>query len=411
MKRSLLLLLPLLAWGEGLGEMIDAAYRSDRLKSVEYAARAQAEAADAIWASTLPRIDLTAAAILTTNDPESPTLPEKLYQGGIKASWTLFDAGRTHALITQKKALATKAGHELSYQKESIALQVSQLYFQLLSLAEEKKLKEQKIAYLAKSLEKMTLYYNAGKVALDTLEQIRASYEQARFELENTAYATLQNRNTLTVLTGSVPGELNPAGYQEPGEAAHGTRYDLLALQESLKAAQAYADNADMAYWPRLMIEDSFTRSEYPGFSPASPFVVMPETQNKLTVAFSMPLFDFFGASHEAQAARYQALAVEAQTAEKERTLKLDEETARLGLEAARTRLEAAARYLEASRRSFEVAEKRFEAQMSDHVAYLNATTKHYEAQSLYAQAKNGYELEKARYYYTIGITLKEMIR
>ncbi|MEF3191083.1 MAG: TolC family protein, partial [Campylobacterales bacterium] len=328
------------------------------------------------------------------------------------------DSGRTQALIKEREAQAKAAGLMYDYAKETTALKITELYLQLANLEEIAEVYRQKELFLEAQHTKMELFWKAGRIALDTLEKTRAALAEVRYRNAELAWQQLQVRNLLIQLTGERVEKITPVTFKNPVPSQTSNRADIAALQEELVAAKERTKQAKSADGPTVTLDDTLSYTQYPGFSPVKMSIGgktvvfdQPELQNRLALNLQISLYDFGAIKAESEAARLNELAATAKLQDAKEKQDLERQTALKSLEAAAVKLTAAQHYLTAAQTSFEAARRRFEAQVSDHVAFLDALTQHYEAQALLVQARNALELEKARYYYTTGTPIKEMIQ
>ena len=131
---------------------------------------------------------------------------------------------------------------------------------------------------------------------------------------------------------------------------------------------------------------------------------------NEFFIGFEWKIFDFFSTSAKVEKERldYQIAALGASYAERKNRLEmsfLQKELKVLGEQIEALKLANTAASL-----AFESVDKKYTAGLSSYNDYLQALESKFKAQSDLELARNEFEIAKARYYYTLGLDIKERI-
>jgi len=160
MKRLFVLLLPVLIYGEGLKELINVSTKqNDLLLSKELSKESKAKDLESKESGYFPTLDL--GAFYKRDDEASPFQAGDVYSGFAKLSYNIYDGGKRSSNVDQAKEEFQSSSYESQATKKSMALQITQDFFNLKSLeaALESKVEAQKS--LKAQLQRVERFYEA----------------------------------------------------------------------------------------------------------------------------------------------------------------------------------------------------------------------------------------------------------
>ncbi|KIM09323.1 MAG: hypothetical protein KU28_01480 [Sulfurovum sp. PC08-66] len=420
MKRLWLVALPLLVNASDLKEMVQAVQSNELVKSLSYAVEAQQAVKGATISGYLPKLVGSGVYQIVAEDQRS--MMDYDYAGNLEASAILFDGfRREHTLMAQDQNIQS-AQENYAHQKESLTLNAIKLYFSMKSTLANIDAKQQKREQLVNEVERMEKFFNAGSISEDKLEQIKASLAMTEYEL------TLLRQNyqdmafSMQTLTGKKIdsiGEASLVDIDAPYTHAPLT-HELQALMHNVEALGHESITKTAAYWPSLLLKDTFQATHYfetdtssipANMSFLADLFSFPATSNKLQLQASMTLFDFFSKSQERQASQMQKMAKESELAYKKRDLSLKQQLSLIELRTIKSKIVSSSQSLVASQKSYEFIDKRFKANLVDSSTYLDALTQFYQSKAMLAAAQNEYQVALANYYFNHAIPLMEKIK
>lgn len=206
--------------------LAQAARRALATHPATRAAAARFEGAEAAVgearAARLPSVSLSASAT-TWSDPmlvaplhgfdpaAAPAFDETLIQGGVTASYTLFDGGARGARIRQARAEAGAGEAGLARAEQGLLARVTVAYLDVLTRARILGASEQRLAALHEEHARVTKLHAAGRAAQLELRRAEAALADGRAEQTRHATALAVARLELGRLvddSAAVPGRL-----------------------------------------------------------------------------------------------------------------------------------------------------------------------------------------------------------
>ena len=202
---------------------------------------------------------------------EFPPFDRTLYQGGLNASYTLFDGGGRGARLREARQAQDAAGAALAGSEQELLAKVGAKYTEMLARREVRRAQEGKLTALRSERERVQKFLAAGKAArVDSLRVEAALAAAAAEALRLQADLALSERD-LTGLTG-IPRERTRAGNLVPlaladtalaGDDAAIARAlvenpEVRAAAAQAAAAKARERAARGAYWPQLSVVGNY---------------------------------------------------------------------------------------------------------------------------------------------------------
>ncbi|MFK0314542.1 TolC family outer membrane protein [Pseudomonas sp. NPDC090233] len=215
----------------------------------------------------LPRVDVTAGyGREGTDSPSTGNRWESLNRGesAIRLRQMVFDGFATSSEVGRQQATANARAYSLMGTSERTALDVAQVYLDVLTRREMVRLAQENLRNHERILDQITLRTNRGVGRLADLDQAEARLAQARNNLitEQTNLADA-NTNYLSVV-GQMPDELSapapfidllPATLEEARAQMIESSPVLRSAESDIAAAEKQYDAAKSTFYPRFDAE------------------------------------------------------------------------------------------------------------------------------------------------------------
>lgn len=407
-KLSFLCFVPLLAFAGNLPELLTLAEQNKQVESSRYMLESAKEKESSIKSSYLPSLSL--GANQTYNQEETMFAPEKSRTGSATVSFILYDGGKREAVFDQQEALVKSATFSLASVQNNVSLNVIYYYYNYISTLASRESMLQKMEQLSAERYRLEKYLSVGSATADEIQKIISTIEQTKVDLL-TLENTLNNiSNTLEYLTGKkVSVEKGSTVVLQEVKAEDATRFDILALEESVQSAKAEAQAAKAPHLPTIKIEDSYSRFKYDYANPA--FANDNDRQNTVQLTMQWKIFDFGSTSSSVQAAQKMYLSKNSDLAYEKSKAKASFKSAQNSYQTALAKIEAAKARLQASEMTYDLVQKKFQQGIVNNVTYLDALTDKFNARSSLQTALNEVEYQKAILLYEMGKEIKGSIQ
>ena len=399
--------LPMMAFAGNLNELVNFAQTNKKVEASQYSLEAAKEKEYATKSSYLP--NLTLGANQTFNQVESMLAPDKSRTGSATVSFVLYDGGKREALFEQQAALVKSATFSMASTKNDASLNVVYYYYNYLSTLASKEAMLQKMDQLQAERQRLEKYASVELTTADEVQKIISNIEQTKVDLL-TLDNTLNNMlNTLEYLTGKEVRVEAGSHILFADEKDKSERYDILALEESIQSAKAEASAAKSGFLPTFSIQDSYSRYKYDYENPL--WQSDGNHQNVVQLNMQWKVFDFGSTSASYQSAHKNYLAKSSELAYEKERAKASYKSAQNSYKSALAKIEAAKARLVASETTYELVKKKFQQGIVNNVAYLDALSDKYSAQSSLQTALNEVEYQKAVLVYEMGQEIKGAIQ
>ncbi len=421
MKKTLLLLsLSAFIYANELSSLIEKAQKNELVEIYKQKLKASQLEYDATGSAYLPRLDLGAAAQLTT--PKGPLDAGQIYNAKLEASYVILDGFKRENLLDEKETLIKANEFNLEDAKKQVSKNVASLYFNLKNISSDIKALEQKKEQLVEQLAQQEKFFSVKLVTEDNVERIKAAVANVDYEIEAKKYFFDEARAKIFTLTNVLVEDADDSSLQEPLYDKEQTLDSLKSLKKQAEALKFKAEQADSAYYPTLVIKDELSYTHFADDSfddfklPAPPGQTSvsferQEAQNKLMLSFKMNIIDFSSASEIKQAIMANQNALNAQLAYKTKEAKASLALAKRAIERSKKLLEASKLSMNASDRTFEIVNKKYKARVVDYVKYLDSLSQQTTAKAQYNRALGALEISYAAYYAEAGLDVKDFIK
>ena len=321
------------------------------------------------------------------------------YMSGVAVSQFLFDFGRRHGFVAQRRFEAAAASATEDLTKLDLIFEVSQRYFEVLQAKALIRVYEKAVQQRQYHLHEAQVKANAGlRPQLDVyvtqaeveraelhLVDAKNAYADAKASLNNAMGMSDRMPNyhltdilTYSPVTESLPTLLNEAMQQRP---------DLKALNDQARAMGARIVQYKSDYYP--------TVNAMSGYSAMG--TGLPAVNNfNVGILVTWPIFNSFLTTHQVAEAAAQQRAVQDGINDLQQRVILEVQTTFLNLQAALQRIRRAEKALAASRAQLELAEKRYETGLTNIVELEDAQRYYTYDDAAYASALYGFSVAKA---------------
>lgn len=407
-KLTFLCLFPLFTFAGNLPELLSLARDNKHVEASRFELEAAKEKEYATKSGYMPSLSL--GANQTFNQQENMLSPEKSRTGAATLSFTLYDGGKREALFEQQQALVRSATFSLASVQNNNDLNVIYYYYNYISTLASKESTLQKMEQLQAERYRLEKYLSVGSATADELQKIISTIEQTNVDLL-TLENTLNNiANTLEYLTGKVVTvEAGSTIAFQDGKAEDATRFDILALEQSVESAKAEAQAAKSPHFPTVKIEDTYSQFKNDFSNPAWNSDV--DHQNTVQLTMQWKIFDFGSTSASYQAAQKTYLSKNSDLAYEKDKAKASFKSAQNSYKTALAKIEAAKARLSASETTYEYVKKKFQQGIVNNVTYLDALSDKFNAQAGLQTALNEVEYQKAVLLYEMGKEIKGAIQ
>lgn len=407
MIRLLLLILPALASAESLKSILDYAHQNNNsVKSSKYIKEAKLQEVESKKSNYFPTIDIGASY---TNTSDATLFQFRdVYSGFGRAELDIYDGGAKSAQLQKAKDEFLSSSHDEIESKKSLSLQITQDYYNILSIMADIRAKEDARKSLHEQLERIKQFYDAKLATKDDIDRLHASYERVVYEIESRNFELLSVKKAMELKVGKEIESFEKSTFKE-------IELSDIELQDSVKsliykerALKKSADSIESIYYPNIKLEDTYTIYDYSNEADANPLKI--DRQNVLMLTLNMRIFDY-GATKEARESLLlsaKALNEEIKYMSKEQKMHYELSIARLN--SLKTKIKSAKSAFTSASSAFKTINEKYIAGIVDYVIYLDALSAKTEADALYESSLNDLQIAYAMLYYYSGNNIEEFI-
>lgn len=289
-----------------------------------------------------------------SSDNYSVTLTQPIFRS---RDWVALRSAEAQVLAGEKALVSAE---------QSLLLQVSTAYFQVLSAKANERVARSKRELLQKILEQAEAFLRVGTGDIVSVREARARLDAAESDLIGARNAVRTANQALARLTHGPVGALYDVGPFEPRgpipdqvepwvKTALENQPLLLEARQQLQIAKNGIEFARRARWPRLDLTTGY------GYSKGSLLPSVKEREAQVGLVFNLPIYQGGEVGARTRQAEAQASAEEYRLKNLEDQVKLDVETNFLLLKDSVAQLKAAAQAASSARISMEATRKGYE--------------------------------------------------
>lgn len=409
-----LLMLPLWVFSQGVGlkgliehagktnPMIEAGTLKTKAKFKEMEA-----AGSAFW----PTLDIGAS--YTRVNPNTLVNPGEVTAGYATVGMELFDGGRKKAFKRAKTYEYHASLLEQEAFSKSVTLEIIDDYYTIQKLQAMLGALNGQSKELRAQLERIKKFNVAGLATQEDIDKLEAVYESNRYTVENTKLLLETRLENLRLESGLPVNSLSRNRFKEPKNISFEPYEKSKILGANADAMGENAKAADAGYMPQVMLQDTYSRSNYDDIANSSfpTDALLLDHQNKLTLLVNMRVFDHGKMKKEREALQYQKMALESEREYSVREQRMQFRLSKNNLKTIRAKLKSAQSELKAAGSTYRSVVKKFENGLADNIAYLDALNNQTLARARYDETRYDYEIAKSVYYYYAGKDPKEFIQ
>jgi outer membrane protein len=321
------------------------------------------------------------------------------YMGGVALSQFLFDFGRRHGLVTERRFEAKAVTADQQFTDLNLILEVSQRYFRLLEASQLVKVYEKAVEQRKYHLHEAMVKARAGLRPQLDVYVTEAEVQRAQLRLvearNDQADAKVALDNALG-LSGSTPEyKLSDVLAYSPIHdtfgslilAAYRYRPDLLMLEDQARAMGARVVQYRSDYYPTVNAV-----AGYAGMGTGLPVA----NNFNVGLVITWPIFNSFLTTHQVAEAKFREQSVQHAIEDLRQRIILQVKTALLNWQASLERIQRARKALVASRAELELAEQRYQAGLTNIVELEDAQRHYTYDDAQYADALYEFSVAKA---------------
>ncbi len=405
-----LVCLPLFLYSYNLKELVDFSLKNRVVKAASLNVQAKEKSYDSTKSGYLPNIDVKGSYLNTYN--ETPAAARNTLRGTASLNYTLYDGGKKDALYDQLLYNVDASKENLEAVRNTIALDVTRLYYAYLSYIAYKDATNEQIKQLEAELQRLELYYETGSVTRDEVDKIDSSVKIKKVVLNEIDLEIQRVLFTLEYYTTKEITSVEAGSSVSINETeAVEMRPDIKVLDFQAKALMSDAQSTKSANYPTLYFDNTYTYSDYnyEDKSKQSDFLV--NEQNIASINVEWNLFNFGAITEAYESKQYEYLSKKALLELQINKADIDYRLAKKELEINKLNIAATKATLDSASSTFELIKIKYQNGAIDNVAYLQSLSEKYGAQHVYEQAKNDFEIKKAEVLYYSGHTIEEYLK
>lgn len=405
-----LLSLPLVLYGYTLQELVAIAHQNQLVASATHTVASKEKSYESAKSSYLPTITL--GVNYQNAYEESPAMAQNTLKTQANLRYNLYDGGQSTEIFKQLDASLGASQESLHAMKNEIALDVTRLYFEYLSLLADKDATTQEMKQLQAELERLELFFKSGSATQDEVDKIVSRLKNATVLFHETELSIQKVLHTLEYYTTQEILDVQEGAVVTlPADVSNEIRPDIKALEFDMSAAMYDAKSTQSLNYPTLYFDDTLSHSEFyfSDKNKESDFLIA--TQNIASLNISWNILDF-GATTQAYEAKQQAYLSKRALVEYERhRADVDFRLAKKSLSIALLKIEASEATLKAATSTYDLIRLKYQNGTIDNIAYLQALSEKFSAQRGLERAKNDLQVKKAELLYYSGTSIKEFLQ
>lgn len=366
---------------------------------------------DAVIGRYLPSIDVGYNFNMAKSYPQNAWQKSlNSHQLQASASWVIFDGAAREYSLLSNNALLRAAIADKGYSEESMFLQTISLYYQYFSLKGQMIAMEQKKINIAANVARIEILYKAGLQPLDALESLKAEFSNTEYQLETIRLNLEQTKMQLSLLANEDIEKLKLVPIRTPDDKS------IQSLNITMQEEQALSldyQAGTITYFPTISLFDTYSwnfKNNAESLLGVSAYSTYPKQQNVFGISVSWNIFSGFTTNRQKEALKLSSLMAYKNIAYMRDEQKNNIKFYKKSIIAAQSQINSAKAALKSATTSFETILQKYQAQLVSYNDYLDSLIAKYNAESVYIQSLNNFELQKANYIFYSGQMLLDYI-
>ena len=329
--------------------------------------------------------------------------------GFLKFNAVLYNGGKNVAIKKIKHYQLNSARLNANYTKKDILLQDITLFYQIKTIEESIKAYKEKSKSLYSQYKRRKTKYDIGMLTIDDVLRLKSEYESNKYIIDELEYQKESLYQNLSLLCGKRIKSIDNSKIKDIPHLKYRASSAIKALQEGVKIANENINIAKAAKRPKVTVEDSLNVYKYANYN-KNVFKDLPSTQNKVTLNFSMTILDS-STSAKKESAILSKLEKSTQLNYAIKKEKIAFNLAIKKLYTQKKKIYSAKSALNMANSAYKIIKTKYKNGVVDNITYLDALSKKIMYQTLYKQALNNYEIAKANYYFSSGLSYKDIFK
>jgi outer membrane protein TolC len=409
MKKSLALslLVPFALYSQTLPELVNDAMENQLIDSYKKNVESVKNEYESLKKGYLPRLSIN--GLYRNTNEETASVAKNGSTASANLSYVLYDGGaKGHRYESYENSIKSSS-QTLSSVKNDIALEVINHYFTYESLVFSKEAKQKEIETLTAQKKRLERFFNVGTATSDEVDKIVSRVQSAKVALHEIELDIQTILHNLEYLTAKEVTIQKGSSVKDSTDIQSELKADIKALEYQMKSILMNAKTAKSENYPTVTLEDSY--NYYDNDFDNAAFDNGVDTQNIFKVNLSWKLYDFGETKYKYQSLYKQYQALKSQYEYEKNKASVDLKLSKRSYDIAKLKIDSAKAALKAAESTYAVIEKKYQNGLVDNVAYLEALSEKYDAQSSLTAALNDLQIKKAQIIYYSGKNLQEYIK
>ncbi|MGA1933184.1 TolC family protein [Arcobacter sp. YIC-464] len=407
-KFYFLFLIPIFLMGQNLDELIDLSIKNRLVDSYKNDLESLNKEYKSVRSSYLPSLNLNANYSKAKN--ETAATPNSSSSVSASLDYVLYDGGKKYDRYSSYEMSIKSKQLDLAFIKNQLALDVTTLYYNYLSLLAKKDAKNKEIEQLNAQHKRLSRFLDAGTTTKDELQKIIFRAQSANVnlhEIELQLQTIIHNLEYITGQNISIEDGSSIKLVENNENKKNRADIESLGFQVSSLYENAQAVKSD--YLPTITLSNTYTYSDMNYDN--SGYQVANDDQNILSLNLKWNLYSF-GETKEKYESSLKKYASSKAKYEYEKNKALtDLKLANKAYSIAKVKIKSAQAGLMAANSAYEVIKSKYQSGLIDNIAFLESLSEKYEAISVLKNAFYDLEIKKANIIYHSGKNIKEYIK
>lgn len=399
--------IPFALYSQSLEQLVQDAMENQLIDSSRKNIESIKKEYESVKSGYLPK--LTLGSIYSNTNEETASLAENSLTTYANLNYTIYDGGAKGAKYKAYETAIKSSNESLQALKNNIALEVINYYFQYQSLIASKESKNKEIETLTAQQQRLEKFLDVGSATSDEVDKIISRVQSANVvlhEIELNIQTVLHNLQYLTAKEVTIDrGSL----IKETSDIHEELKADLKALEYDMETTLSNARISKSTDYPTISLDNTYNYYDMDYENKA--YENNLDTQNILKLNLTWKLYDFGKTEYAYESVYKQYQSLKSKYEYEKNKADTDLQLSKKSYEIAKLKISSAKAALQAANSTYDMIESKYQNGLVENVAYLEALSEKYEAQSALTAAQNDLEIKKAQIIYHSGKNLQEYIK
>lgn len=411
MKKYLALafVLPITLFGENLTELITLSKENKMIDVSKQNLESTKFEYDSVKEGYLPNFSI-GASYQETNKETSST-PDNLTRVYGQVDFVLYDGGKRENTFDSYKSSIQSGVESLNDVKNQIALQVINYYYTYLSLVSQKEAKLKELEQLDAQQKRLERFLEVGTTTEDEVQKIISRVASSNVDLHEIELDIQTILHNLEYTVGKTVSIEDGSKLNEFTSTEQVLRSDIKALEHQMQTMLYNAKGEKSGYYPTLSVNDTYYSNDLNYETSRLSTNSADYEQNVLSLNLSWDIFNFGSTTDSYNATYKKYLALKSEYEYEKNKASVDLKLAYKALEISKLKIDSAQAGVVAADSAYDSIKAKYQNGLVDNIAYLEALSEKYLAQSVLNAAVYDLEIKKANIIYHSGKNLEEFIR